>query len=148
MQWTRSARRTGLMWLSMLALFLLGLGVGLVDETAILRWSPWLWIGVIAAVMAFATALCVYWMGQIDELAQRAHYVAWFWGGSFALGALLFVILAGPALVQVVDFAALTAPFEDRYGDAAGFIAGVYASVFALTVGYGLWWIVYWVRKQ
>jgi hypothetical protein len=106
------------------------------------------WLGGGAVLAALAMAGTVYWMRDIDELAQRAHYVAWFWGGSTAICVLLFFVLAAPALQQIVDFPAIESALAPMAGEGAGFIAGVMASLLVLTLGYGAWWLVFWLRKR
>lgn len=132
-------------------LFCLGLGIGFLDDGLVARIaedSPLAWIVGSAAVVALATAVSAAWMNGIDELAQRAHYVAWFWGGSIGLAMLLFVLLGGPGLARVIDLRGFFSPLTDTYGDQGGFMAGVMASIVALTLGYSAWWIVFWLRKR
>lgn len=100
------------------------------------------------AMVAAAMTCTVLWMRDIDELARQAHYVAWFWGGSFALCILLCLVLAAPALPGLIDFAALERQFAPFAGDGGGFIAGVTASLVVLSIGYGAWWLVFWLRKR
>ena len=100
------------------------------------------------AMVASAMTCTAVWMRDIDELARQAHYVAWFWGGSLALCALIFVVVAAPALPGLIDFAAVERSLAPFAGEGGGFVAGVLASIFTLTVGYGAWWALYWLRKR
>ncbi len=119
------------------------------DVTAeISRSQPLLWIAVAAVIAIGSFALGTRWMMSIDELAQRAHYEAWYWGGSIALTLMSFLIFAGPALGNVIDIEAFYAPLRQYFGEATGFSAGVLASMFALSVGYGAWWIFFWLRRR
>jgi hypothetical protein len=106
------------------------------------------WLAGCAALVIVAMGATVHWMRDIDELAQRAHYVAWFWGGSTALCVLIFFVLAAPALQQVIDFDAVEGALAPMAGKGAGFVAGVMASLAVLTLGYGAWWLVFWLRKR
>lgn len=106
------------------------------------------WIAGSAVLTVSAMAVTVLWMRDIDELAQRAHYVAWFWGGSSGVCALVFLVLAAPALQQVIDFAAVESWLTPTAGAGAGFVAGILASLGVLTLGYGAWWLVFWLRKR
>lgn len=135
-----------------IALFAVGVAVGLLDEAWLARFAterPWIVIAGCLMLTGFAIAGSAAYMRGIDELAQRAHYIAWYWGGSVGLTLLLFLLVAWPALAQVVDIEALTAPLSRLYGEPGGeFLGGVVASIVALTLGYSGWWVVYWLRKN
>jgi hypothetical protein len=144
-------RRTDLIALIPVALFLAGLGLGLFgpeDLYAFSQEQPVLSVVGAGVIVTLATVAGFLWMQRIDELAQRAHYVAWYWGGSTGLAVLLFVLFAGPGLARMVDVEAVLAPLELIWGPAAGIMAGIVISLVTLTAGYLLWWAFYWIRKQ
>lgn len=152
-QTARSRRRDPGAFVSAGLLFSFALGgvVGFLGPEKLFHFAeaaPALWIGAVAAAMASSFALGIVWMRSIDELAQRAHYVAWFWGGSLGLAALMLVLLAAPALEEVVDFAALTRLLSPYAGEGAGFTAGIFTSLTLMMIGYGAWWLVFWLRKR
>jgi len=135
-------------------LFVLGAIVGYLDGDAkhtargLADVQPVVWIGIAAIATVVSFAIGTRWMMGIDELAQRAHYEAWYWGGSIGLALMTFLILAAPALARFVDLPALYAPLTRYTGDASGFVAGVLASVLTLSIGYGAWWLLFWLRKR
>lgn len=146
----RASRSNTILGVIVLLIFGAGLLFGLFEDSILtfVDQAPWLWIVGAAVIVALATTGGVLWMNQIDELAQRAHYVAWYWGGSTALAVLLFIAFAGPGLVQVIDFEGALTVLEAIYGRGAGFLGGVIFSLLTLTLGYLSWWVLYWVRKQ
>jgi hypothetical protein len=131
-----------------LGLFLVGLVVCMFGPDDLHVWakaSPALWLIACAAVTLVSFVVGMMWMNGIDELAQRAHYVAWYWGGSMGLAAMMFLFLASPALVQLVDMPGLAAKLG---GEVGAFNAGIATSLVFMTFGYGFWWLVFWLRKQ
>lgn len=112
------------------------------------RISPMVWLAIAAIISIGSFAIGTRWMQSIDELAQRAHYEAWYWGGSIALTLMSFFIIGAPALAQIVDIQTVYAPFREVLGDATGFASGVFASMVALGVGYSAWWLVFWLRRR
>lgn len=144
-------RTTNFVACSLSALFLAGLGVGLFhdgDRFDLAQRAPTLWIALTAGVVAVSLAIGTVWMRGVDELAQRAHYVAWCWGGSFGLCVVMFLFLAAPAIAELVSFGALLEPATRAWGEAGPFMAGMLTAVVALSLGYGLWWGAYWLRKR
>lgn len=130
--------------------FLSGVGFGIFTALGH-SWSalPAPVVLLIAVAAVTAAMICtVMWMRDIDELARQAHYIAWFWGGSFAVCVLLALVIAAPALPGLIDFAALEREFAPFAGEGGGFMAGVTVSLLALTIGYGVWWFVFWLRKR
>jgi len=146
----RTTRSKTILGVITLLIFSGGLFYGLFEDRmlTLIDRLPVLWIVGAAAIVALATAGGAIWMQQIDELAQRAHYVAWYWGGSLALAVLVFLVFAAPGLAKVMDIDALLTPLEATYGRGAGFMGGVLVSLGALTLGYAAWWGLYWFRKQ
>ena len=111
-------------------------------------------VGDIAALIALPAAALAMWfcvvgfMG-LDELAQRAHYVAWFWGGSLALAALpVLGLIAVPLGFWDGGLTELSARL---WGDATvegGFFTGIVVALAPLLLGYTVWWTVFWLRRR
>lgn len=98
----------------------------------------WPAIGVSLLSMVFS---CL-WMATLDEAAQQAHYIAWFWGGSagLAVSMMLFVAVAlRPAAFEPV-LAALGVPY--------GFAAGIACGLLPPVIGYAIWWAALWLRRR
>ncbi|MDZ4778002.1 MAG: hypothetical protein SGJ23_14575 [Alphaproteobacteria bacterium] len=132
-------------------LFAFGFGVGFTDDGWVAKFiagQPWLWLAFVAAFCTLSFAAGAIWMRSIDELAQRAHYEAWYWGGSVGLAAMMFLALASPTLGRFIDFEAVLAPVAFLTGDATGFASGVIASILVMSIGYGAWWLAFWLRKR
>lgn len=135
-------------------LFLIGAVVGFVDGDdqrltgSIARGNPWVVLTVAGVVAVVSFIFSLRWMQGLDELAQRAHYEAWYWGGSLGLMAVVFAIVAAPALEQVVDLERMFAPLAIYSGESAGFVSGAMATVIVMGIGYGLWWVFFWLRKR
>lgn len=147
----RASRPDTILTAITLVLFLAGLLVGLFGPDNLLEaTTQWPVLTVLGAAVLVALSLAagVIWMRRIDELAQRAHYVAWYWGGSAGLSVLLFLFFASPALGRFVDVRAILTPLEYVWGPTAGIMVGMLISILALTAGYVLWWTIYWMRKQ
>jgi|CXWL01.1.fsa_nt_gi hypothetical protein len=102
-------------------------------------------VGYSAAVIALACS--IGWIATLDEFAQRAHYVAWYWGGSLglaAMGALLLFVLLSPA-------SAAESLLLDWWGASqakAGFLTGALAAMLLPALGYTIWWLVFWLRRR
>jgi hypothetical protein len=146
----RATRSKTIVGVIVLLIFGAGLAHGLFEDRTLILIDrlPALWIAGAAGIVALAMIGGVIWMQQLDELAQHAHYVAWYWGGSLALAVLVFLVFAAPGLAQLIDIDALLTPLEAVYGRWAGFMSGIMVSLMALTLGYVAWWGLYWLRKQ
>lgn len=100
------------------------------------------------AATAATLAFSLLWFGALDELAQRAHYEAWFWGGS--IGLLLLPLLSVAALLtgsraDWIDYVLMHIGGRD---DARlAFLNGVVVAIVPPVIGYGIWWLVFWLRK-
>jgi len=99
-----------------------------------------------AAIVAAATAVaitvglwsCSVWWRGLDEAAQEAHKWAWWWGSTFGLA------IGSVALFSLV-FAAgdgLSGEPKDLLLGGAALVAGVQ------TVGYGVAWAVWWLKRR
>ncbi len=100
-------------------------------------WLIWPAIGMMLLSMVFAC----FWMAALDEAAQQAHYIAWYWGGTAGImvSMLLFVAVAlRPAAFEPV-LAVLGVPYS--------FAAGIAAGLLPPSLGYAIWWAVLWLRR-
>lgn len=82
-------------------------------------------------------------------MAKQAHYIAWYWGGMVALCAIVVIVAA--LTFSSSAFLPVEALLEDMFGRAdaeSGFLLGVAAGPFLLTIGYSAWWGVYWLRRR
>jgi hypothetical protein len=94
----------------------------------------------VAASVSMAAGLwvCARWWRELDEAAQEAHKWAWWWGSTFglAIGAVaLFTLSYGAP-------AALTGSPKSLLLGGAGIIA------LAQTIGYGVAWAMWWLRRR
>jgi hypothetical protein len=105
-------------------------------------------IAMVCAIGGFVCSLGYF--ANMDELSQRAHYIAWFWGATTGLGVLalglFYTMSAG------INWGDLVAPLAERYWGGAdvrgGFAAGVSIVVLLQFAGAMLWWAGYWLRKR
>lgn len=104
------------------------------------RSEPWLiWPAIGVALLSVVFAC--FWMIGLDEAAQQAHYISWFWGGSAGL------LVAMLALVAVVLRPGAFEPFLGELGLANSFAAGIVVGLIPPTIGYAIWWVVLWLRR-
>jgi hypothetical protein len=97
---------------------------------------------------ALGVAACTAWFLGLDEMAQRAHYVAWFWGSSLGL-VIAAAIMAIGALTGATDnlHEIVRRLFgHDDVGD--GMMAGMLIIVVPMMLGYALWWAAFWLRRR
>ncbi|MGD9966453.1 MAG: hypothetical protein AB7T59_08040 [Hyphomonadaceae bacterium] len=97
-----------------------------------------------------ALVLCSYWFLRLDELAQRAHYVAWFWGGCLGFAAAA-VLLLGGLVSGIADMGTLHAAAAAVLGGdqfAHGVSAGMLLVGAPMLLGYSIWWTVFWLRRS
>jgi uncharacterized membrane protein YfcA len=93
------------------------------------------------ALALLSVVLACLWMVALDEAAQQAHYISWFWGGSAGL---LFSMLI---LVAVVLRPEAFHAFMAEIGPSYSFAAGIMAGLLPPTIGYVIWWIMLWLRR-
>ena len=102
-------------------------------------------LGGVAAAIALGCA--IGWIATLDELAQRAHYVAWYWGGSVGLAAAGAILLyAGFSPASVAESWLL-----DWWGPSsakAGFLTGALTAMVLPVLGYNIWWLAFWLRRR
>lgn len=107
-------------------------------------WAIWLAIAAAVAMVLFA----VVWVAALDEAAQQAHYVAWYWGGSAGLAISVLVFLALlPTMLNPVALEAPLARLPVAMGTSFGFLVGFVLGVVPATLGYVIWWVAVWMRR-
>lgn len=106
------------------------------------------WLGrgaavfILAASVATLAGVGVYW-SRIDEAAREAHKASWFWGGSAGLG--LIGAVAGAFLgADAANGGSALAPA----GQQGWFASGVLAAFAAQALGYGVFWVAWWLRRR
>lgn len=107
-------------------------------------------LGVALVALLAAMGLSTAWFRSLDEVAQRAHYEAWFWGGNcgLLLLPLAVVVMAmadnGNSWIGRTLDAVLTRPIDVE----TAFIAGIFAVIVPMMLGYSLWWAWFWLRNR
>jgi hypothetical protein len=124
-------------------LYVIATGISMVAYGVLLALShgqSWLvWPAIAAALIGIVFA-CL-WMAALDEAAQQAHYISWFWGGSAGL------------VLSMVTFATVTLrpeafePVLSQLGAAHSFAAGIIVGVMPPAIGYAIWWVLLWLRR-
>lgn len=107
-------------------------------------------MALVGAGAILSLALCTYWFARLDEVAQRAHYVAWFWGGSLGFAAAALILLT-TLLTGIADMDAMHAFATGLFGGAAfehGVSTGVVMVAAPMFIGYTVWWTVFWLRHR
>ena len=107
---------------------------------ALSHFQPWL----IWPALGFAILVSVFaclWMLTLDEAAQQAHYISWFWGGS--AGLLVSTLIFAAAILRPEAVTPILAGFDTPFS----FAVGVATGVIPPTIGYGAWWIALWLRR-
>jgi hypothetical protein len=102
-------------------------------------------VGYLAAAIALGCS--IGWIATLDEFAQRAHYVAWYWGGSLGLMAMATVLL----FVLLSPAAATESFLLDWWGSSqakAGFLTGALMAMVLPALGYTIWWLAFWLRRR
>lgn len=132
-----------------LAIVAVIVAVGIVLATIVLRPVLGHTLVHVPAVIGGVLAIMfsVNYFRSIDELAQRAHYEAWYWGGTVGVLALPLAALSGPALFGPGWVERTVAQFWPAPDVTDGFVAGVFATVIPMLLGYCVWWAVFWLRK-
>jgi hypothetical protein len=102
--------------------------------------QPWLIWPALALALVSVVFAC-FWMISLDEVAQQAHYVSWYWGGSAGLLLSMLIFVAAVLRPEVFE------PLLVRVGVSYSFAGGIVAGVTPPTIGYAIWWIVLWMRR-
>lgn len=102
-----------------------------------LAWLVW---PALAAALLGCVFAC-FWIASLDEAAQQAHYIAWFWGGN--AGLLLSMLGFVAAMLRPEAFSPALAALDASKTFAIGIMVGVLPAVF----GYSVWWAALWLRR-
>lgn len=121
--------------------FIGGFGVGFFEQS-----RPQLGIGILTIAVLLGFPLSIWYWLRLDETAREAHKFAWFWGSSLAIlvAILGFVILAVKASV-------LNGPmpfYPEGHDPYSAFLDGVVLVLGLQLLGYGLVWVIWWVRMR
>lgn len=102
------------------------------------------------AVLSVAWALAFAGMAwrRTDEAAREAHKIAWFWGGSFALIALLVVLPFVAVLVFHARFGPIFTPGAAERSPVTVLLAGVALAAVVQAAGYLVVWSAWWLRRR
>ena len=98
--------------------------------------------GMIMAGMAVGLAASIWWWRNLDEAAQEAHKWAWFWGGSAGLAFCLSLLLAAFVRPDDVNLALQDVPAVRLV------MASAAVMLVSQTLGYGVAWAVWWLRRR
>jgi hypothetical protein len=109
--------------------------------TALSQTQPWLVWPTLVALVATVVFACL-WMAALDEVAQQAHYVAWYWGGSAGIAVSML------ALITVVLRPDALAPLLSPFSAPETFAAGIMCGLMPPAVGYTIWWGALWLRRR
>lgn len=91
-----------------------------------------------SVAMALGLWSCTHWWRGLDEAAQEAHKWAWWWGSTFGLA------IGGVALFTLVLSSGDTLRGEPK--DLV--LAGAAFVALVQTVGYGIAWTIWWLRRR
>jgi hypothetical protein len=100
-------------------------------------WMIWPALGAALLGIVFGC----FWVASLDEAAQQAHYIAWFWGGSAGLVLSMLVFVAAAVAPQVFE------PVLSVLGAGETFVAGIVVGIVPPVVGYAIWWAALWLRR-
>ena len=80
----------------------------------------------------------------IDEAAQRAHLDAFYWGGSIA-----WMVIV-PFVILPLKINGFTLPFvaDLEMNQSQIFSLGVFTTIVVTTLGYGVAWTIWWLRRR
>lgn len=110
------------------------------ERDGLVGWLVAAGVGAVALLIAVVgyRAMMRYWRG-IDELARDAHKTAWFWGASAGL-----LLSWAPLCVAY----ALQSVRSDPDPHLTGAYLGALAVVGAQLLGYGVFWVAFWLRNR
>lgn len=110
------------------------------EQQGPVAWAIAAGVAAVAAVIGAAgyRATMRYWRG-IDELARDAHKTAWFWGGSAGL------LVSWTPLCVVYALQLVRSQADPLL---TGAMAGAAVVVGAQLLGYGVFWVGFWLRNR
>lgn len=130
------------MGLSVVAGFFIGGLAGITQGSGGAFGPPWV-IALLAVIgMAIVGWVSLRWWRDIDELARQVHYSAWLWGGTYGMFA-GWLLLSFLHLVPAPVVALLQGSDPSLILWRGGTVV-----VGAALVGYGLAWIIFWLRRR
>ena len=138
---TSSARRSSRM--KRKTVYIIATGVSMLAYAVLLTfadtqsWMIWPALGAALLGVMFAC----FWVASLDEAAQQAHYIAWFWGGNAGLLVSMLVFVAAALAPQAFE------PILSALGAGETFAAGIMVGVLPAVIGYAIWWVVLWLRR-
>lgn len=120
------------------------MGYDIASGTGLMRNNPTVAFVVVGFVLIAAMAVSVFWWLTIDEAQREAHKWAWYWGGSSGL---LISVFAFVAALAGGD--ALMMPYV-RFMDYEGHLValGMITSLAPAIIGYGIAWLIWWLRHR
>jgi|CXWL01.1.fsa_nt_gi hypothetical protein len=98
-------------------------------------------------VLIACAVLAVVQFNALDEVAKQAHYIAWYWGAMSALLAILIIAVAvetGPAS----QIEGLLTPWLSGATKQTIFLTGLLTAPALMLVGFGGWWLAFWLRRR
>jgi len=125
---------------------LFGGALGIIDATKLIIIEDYstIWMGLMAAITLIATPFTLVWWKQADEGVKEAHKSAWFWGGSLGFTLVLFIVALNRGLGL-----GLIEPFMEAFRFTnAPFEAGFYFTAVMMAIGYGIAWMIWWMRHR
>jgi hypothetical protein len=107
--------------------------------------SPYVIVAVVLTFMIAVFAWSVRYWRNIDEMAKRAHLDAFFWGGGMIGWAIL-----GAFLTPMLIFPDLEWGVIEQIGGTTthSFGMGAFTALTVTTLGYGVFWLVWWAKKR
>lgn len=105
---------------------------------------PALLFSFLVIVLAGGLLWCVKFWRVIDEAAQRAHLDAFYWGGSIA-----WMVIV-PFVILPLKINGFTLPFvaDLEMNQSQIFSLGVFTTIVVTTLGYGVAWTIWWLRRR
>ncbi len=92
----------------------------------------------VAVSMTVGMWVTLRWWRGLDEAAQEAHKWAWWWGATLGLAGSAIVLFTWTSVFE----STLTAGPKDL------FLSGALVVVLCQTVGYGLAWAAWWLKRR
>lgn len=100
-------------------------------------------------VLGVVAVLSLLQFNALDEVAQQAHYVAWYWGGLIGLsGMALLTIAIGvtPETFSLIQNAMMQ--WVGKADAQTNFLLGMVVTPTLMMLAFFGWWAVYWLRRR